>query len=207
MRIGKLAKADNGLTLIEVLVTIVILGIITAALGRAVISYVKYSNATSDRLAQSHDAQVSAAYFAQDVASFGMRDYTANGTPMVSSIQVNAAYNAGGKTCGTAATPVALVRFLSDDWDSASSPPVLGTDVVAYYLSGTALRRMKCVRSTTAASDVIVAHYVDPATLSLTCVNGCGAADVPQVTLAFTVIKPAVAAYPVTLNGQRRQTA
>ena len=80
--------------------------------------------------------------------------------------------------------------------------------MVAYYLNGTELHRLKCVRSATAASDVVVAHYVDPASPpTVTCVNGCGAADVPQVTLTFTVTRPAVAAYQVTLNGQRRQTA
>jgi prepilin-type N-terminal cleavage/methylation domain-containing protein len=213
------ARRDAGFTLIELLVTVAILGVITAPLSNVVIGVIQNAGATSDRLALSHDAQISAAYFGQDVAGAGMRNYAgtpdANGNlPTLASIQLNAAYNAGGKTCGTPATPAAVVRFLSDVWDSSASPPSLGTDIVAYYLSGTELHRMKCLNSAAATSDVVIAHYVDPASVDpastpVVCAgpSTCGGAAVPaQVTLSFTVTKPSADAYPITLTGQRRQT-
>jgi len=204
----QLTRRDAGFTLIELLVTVVILGLIMLPLGNAIIGVLHNYNATSDRLALSHDAQISAAYFGRDVAAVGLHDYPANGAPLKASVQVNAQYNTGGQTCGTAATPAALVRFLSDDWDNSGPQPVLGTDVVAYYLAGTQLHRLRCTGSATPASDVILAHYVT-GTPKVTCVNPvvCDGASVPeQVNLTFTVSKSPTDSYQLTLTGQRRQT-
>src|SRR5205814_7377689 len=116
--------------------------------------------------------------------------------PFKSSIQLNAAYNAGGQTCGYPTTPVALVRFLSDDWDPATAQ--VSTDIVAYYLAGSELHRLRCTASGT--TNVILAHYLDPTTPAVSCSSQCDAAAVPQqVTLAFTVTKPATDPYPITL--------
>jgi prepilin-type N-terminal cleavage/methylation domain-containing protein len=204
---------DAGFTLIELLVAITILAVIAVPLGNAIIGYLRNSAATTDRLALSHDAQISAAYFARDVAAAGVRDYTVSGAPFVASIQLDAAYNASGRTCGTAATPVAKVRFLSDDWDTSTGTPVVRTAIVAYYLTTTGavreLHRMKCVASATPVADVIIAHFVDPSTLTVACTSptACDTAAVPQkVTLAFAVTTPSVGAYPISLTGQRRQT-
>jgi prepilin-type N-terminal cleavage/methylation domain-containing protein len=211
-----LTRRDDGFTLIELLLAIVISGIITLPIGNVLIGFFKNSDATSDRMALSHDAQISATYFAQDVAAVGMRDYSvaaaANGTRLfLPSIQLNALYNAGGKSCGTSATPTAIIRFLSDDWDTSVSPQTMSTDVVAYYMkaAGTVseLHRISCIGSTT--TDVTLAHYVAPATVSVTCASPttCDTASVPQqVTLSFSVTKPSVSAYPINLSGQRRQT-
>lgn len=206
------ARHDAGFTLIELLIAIVILGVITAPLSNVIIGVVKNTGATSDRLELSHDAQISAAYFGQDVAGTGRRDYAgtpdASGNlPALASIQLNAAYDAGGTTCGTASTPTAVVRFLSDVWDNSVTPASLGTDVVAYYLSGTELHRIKCLNSPVPASDAVLAHHVDPTTVAVACSSACAAATVPaRVTLSFSVAKPPAAAYPITLTGQRRQT-
>lgn len=203
---------DDGFTLVELLIAIVVLGVVVLGLGNVLIVAFRNTDATSARLALSHDAQISAAYFAQDFAATGRRDYSAatsagGSVAFLPSVQVNAAYDAGGTSCGTAATPTALVRLLSDDWDYSGASPTLRTDVVAYYLSGAELHRLKCVASSTPSSDVVLAHDVDTPTVAVTCSSACTATPVPQqMTLAFTVTTPSAAPYPITLNGQRRQS-
>jgi prepilin-type N-terminal cleavage/methylation domain-containing protein len=204
---------DEGFTLIELLIALAILGLIAFPLANAVIGYVRNSDATTDRMALSHDAQISAAYFARDVAGVGLRDLTAAPTaggsiPFKNSIQLNAAYDAGGLICGSATTPTARVRFLSDDWDSATSPATQSRRIVAYYLASTgtvgSLHRLLCAGG--AVTDVVIAHNVDPATLAVNCSSACESSTVPQtVTLAFSATLPTVGAYPITLAGQRRQ--
>jgi len=205
-------RGDAGFTLIELLIAIAVLGVIVLSLGNVLIAAFRNTDATSARMQLSHDAQISAAYFAQDFAATGRRDYSAAGVAsgtvaFLSSVQLNAAYNAGGVTCGTAATPTALLRLLSDDWDYSGASPVLHTDVVAFYLSGAELHRLKCVASSSPSSDVVLAHNVDTSTPAVTCSSSCTATPVPQqMTLAFTVTMPSADPYPVTLTGQRRQS-
>src|SRR5947209_1146463 len=99
---------DAGVTLIELMIAVVILAVITVPLGNVVIGFLKNTDATSDRLVLSHEAQVSTAYFAFDVSSVGLRDYSGGGVgnaiPFQPSIQLGAAYNASPKTCGSSAT-------------------------------------------------------------------------------------------------------
>ena len=208
MLTGKPAR-DAGFTLIELLLVIVILGVIVLPLSDAVIGVLRNESATRNRMMLSHDAQISTTFFAQDVAAMGARDYSgqvANGTvPFVPSVELNAPYNNNGHVCGTSATPIALVRLLSDDWDATATPPAQHTDVVAYYLLGSDLHRLKCTASAT--TDFVVTHDVDPTTPAVTCSSTCTSATVPQtVTLAFTVTAPQATPYHVTLTGQRRQT-
>lgn len=203
---------DAGFTLIELLLVIVILGIIIVPLGNSVLGIIRNTDTTSQRLALSHDAQMSTAFFSQDVSDAGTHDYSVANAPSKASIQVNAAYNAG-PTCGAAGTPNAVVRFLSDDFDS-SSPPVQRVDTVAYVVEtvGTQrqLHRIRCVGSSTPVSDVVLAHNLAAgSTPTVTCAQptSCTGATVPQtVSLSFTVSAPLTGAYVVTLSGQRRQT-
>jgi prepilin-type N-terminal cleavage/methylation domain-containing protein len=205
-------RSDNGFTLIELLVAVVIIGIISIPLGNTMIGIIRNTDATQQRMALSHDAQISTAYFAQDVATLGTRDSTAPGSPMKPSVQLNVAYNAG-PTCGSAGTPAAVVRFLADDYDTSVSPPALRTAVVAYIVvtSGTErqLHRLKCLGSSTPASDVVLAHNLDSSGPSVSCDQPvvCDGTPVPnKVTLTFSVIASASTPYQIVLNGQRRQT-
>ncbi len=203
-------RSDAGFTLIELLVVVVILGVVAAPIANAVIVSIRNTDATSARLAVSHDAQQSSAFFAQDVAAVGLRDYSgqvANGqVPYSPSIQLGAARDSGGQVCGTAATPVSLVRLLSDDWDSSTPAATRRTAIVAYYLAGTELHRLRCLDSA-ALSDSVVAHNVDPATPVITCSSTCTAAAVPLwVKFTFTAVARNADPYPITLFGQRRQT-
>ncbi|MGW5745451.1 prepilin-type N-terminal cleavage/methylation domain-containing protein [Amycolatopsis sp. NPDC003861] len=203
-------RSDAGFTLIELLVVVVILGVVAAPIANAVIVSIRNTDATSARLAVSHDAQQSSAFFAQDVAAVGLRDYSgqvANGqVPYSPSVQLGAAYDSGGQVCGTAATPVSLVRLLSDDWDTGTPTATRRTAIVAYYLAGTELHRLRCLDSAP-SSDSVVAHNVVPGTPAITCSSPCTAAAVPLwVKFTFTAVAPRADPYPITLFGQRRQT-
>jgi prepilin-type N-terminal cleavage/methylation domain-containing protein len=210
-------RSDSGFTVVELLVTMVILVVITVPLANVVISALRNTDSSSDRLSLSHDAQIAAAYFARDVSTVGVRDYStapSSGATVAfkPSVQLSAEYDAGGRTCGTATTPTAILRLLADAWEQTTSPPTAQVDVVAYYLKGNGdvseLHRIKCIGpSTTPESDVVLAHNVDPSTISVTCSSTCETADVPEeIRLTFTVKKPSTEPYVIALNGQRRQS-
>jgi prepilin-type N-terminal cleavage/methylation domain-containing protein len=209
---------DAGFTLIELLVAIVILGIITVPLSNVVIAYLRNTDATTARLIESHDAQISSAYWAQDVASIGTRETT---TPFgfIQSVETGVAYNSGLYPCGAAGTPSAIVRLA---WDDSNGPAVDPTLVrVAYVVqtvSGqTELHRLRCEGSAatklifTVVSDVTLAHDLDPSTPpALGCSTTCTASPaVPKsitLTLAIKDPKNLGGAYVVRLTGQRRQS-
>ncbi|MGW6199556.1 PulJ/GspJ family protein [Kribbella sp. NPDC055110] len=206
-------RTDEGFTLVELLVAVAILAIVTVPLANVVIGAFRNTTDTSDRLELSHDAQISSSYFARDVAEVGLRDWAAvnaNSVPFKRSVQLNAAYNAGGFTCGTAATPTAVVRLLSDAWDPDKSMTDAATNVVAYYLRPlgdvSELHRVKCLGPATTGTDIVLAHNVKPGSISVTCSSPCDAADVPdEISLTFRVTGASVGDYPITLTGQRRQ--
>lgn len=205
------ARRDAGFTLIELLIVVVIVAVVAVPLGDALVLYFRNTDATSAQMALSTDVQIGAAYVARDVAGVGMRDLTSTGAggtvPFKSSIQLNAAFDAGGQVCGTSATPTAQVRLLADDWDTSTTPATRGTRVVAYYLDGSDLHRLLCAGGAT--TDIVVTHDVDPSTFGVTCdgsPTACPGTPPPQtVTLAFSVTLPGADPYPITLTGHRRQ--
>ncbi|TDO35714.1 prepilin-type N-terminal cleavage/methylation domain-containing protein [Kribbella sp. VKM Ac-2527] len=201
----QLKRSEAGFTLVELLVAVVILGVITIPLSGVVVSALKHTGTSEDRLALSHDAQLSSSYFARDVAALGVRDYDAapsESVPFKASVQLDAVQDAGGVTCGPA--PEAAIRLLSDRWDGSSIPAVHETDVVAYYVEGSELHRLKCAGTTT---DVVIAHNVKPGSLTVACSSTCTSDDPPQrITISFLTSKPSVGDYPITLIGQRRQS-
>jgi prepilin-type N-terminal cleavage/methylation domain-containing protein len=208
---------DAGFTLTELLVAIIILGVVTASLAAALIGWMRNSDDTYDRLVLSHDAQLSAAYFARDVASFGVRDHDAANMPFKQSIAEKVPV-----TCGSTTISTALVLFRSDRWlfadgDDADTEPewTSAEDVVAYYLESetettTRLHRLRC--SGTSVDDVVVVHNVrtkdefGTKLTSLSCSPTCAAAAPDEVTLTLIVTRPSGDDYKITLTGQRRQT-
>lgn len=217
-------RRDDGFTLIETLMAIAILGVIAFPLGNAVISYLRNTDSTTARLGESHDAQIAAAYLAQDVASVGVRDWTPghydptiDSFPLTQSIETAVAYNGGLYPCGAAGTPNALVRLAHDDFsngiNTTTPPPVISVAYVVETVgSETQLHRISCVDSSAPASDLVLAHYLDPANLpTVSCSSSCGGSgsSVPQlVSISLTIKSPANngTAYSITLSGQRRQT-
>jgi prepilin-type N-terminal cleavage/methylation domain-containing protein len=210
----RLSRDDRGVTLIEVLLAIVILGIIIVPLSNALIAFSRNTDDTSRRLSESHDVQIMAAYFAQDVQSVGVRDWTADGYPLKQSIATNIAYDGVPYPCGATGTPAAVVRLAWDDPTTVSGTP--DTVRVSYVVENVGaerqLHRIRCVGLSTApTSDIVLAHNLDTidAPSCLPTVACTSAPAVPQtVKLTLTVRNPgdSGSALPVTLTGQRRQT-
>lgn len=209
----QLRRAEQGFTLIEVLITIALMGIVSLALSDLVINALRQMSATSDRLDMSQDAQLGSTYFSRDVAAVGLRDYGAVGAdgllPFKPSVELDAGWGLGGVACGP--LPDAVVRLLSDNWDTTVTPAVRRTAVVAYYVKVadgvSELRRAQCLGpSTTPTSDVRIASNVKAGSLSVTCSTACPATVLPEdITLRFLLTKPSTGDYEVVLSGLRRQ--
>jgi Tfp pilus assembly protein PilE len=158
--IRRLSRRDDaGATLIEVLVAVVVLGVIAVPLGNAVIAVLHNTDRTSGRLTESHDAQLTAAYWGQDVASVGTRDRTDPYNPVLKpSIERDVAATAGTYPCGTASSPTAIVRFASDDASAAGTTVVVVAYGAVRFGTRYTLHRLRCAGSTTPSSDLILAH-------------------------------------------------
>lgn len=210
-RAGRRDAGERGVTLVEVLVAITILVIIMVPLGNAMISFYRNSDETNGRLSESHDAQIAAAYFTQDVQSLGRRDYGVTGFGLQQSIEVSVASDGGLFPCAPG-SPEAVVRFL---WDDTTAGVVRVSYVVQTVGTERQLHRITCIGSSAVSSDLVLAHNLDPSATvgppacATSCVGGGGAPAVPQwVKLALTLKSPATtgAGLNVTLVGQRRQT-
>jgi prepilin-type N-terminal cleavage/methylation domain-containing protein len=157
-RVGGCA-GDRGLTLIELLITITILGIIAVPLSAALITYFQHTDDTTSRLGLSHDAQIASSYFTQDVQSMGTHNWGATDFPLARSV-----YTDGAKpyACGPA-TPVALLRMSWDNPSAAHGGPVWQ---VVYYLKPvdgglSELHRVVCTGSPASQGpDLVLAHNV-----------------------------------------------
>jgi prepilin-type N-terminal cleavage/methylation domain-containing protein len=207
----RLKRGAEGFTLVELLIAIVILGVITVPLGNVVFGYFRNTDATTARLIESHDAQISSAYWAQDVASIGTRSTTAP-YPLNQSVWTGAS---SLYACPAAGTP--LVTLVRDELTPAGATTLVQVVYATQTVSGhTELHRVRCEGSAANLSDTTLAHDLDPLTPpTVTCSGTSGAncaaagSGVPQfVTLGLTIkdSKNLGAAYVITLTGQRRQS-
>jgi prepilin-type N-terminal cleavage/methylation domain-containing protein len=210
-----LKRSEAGFTLIELLITVTILSVISLPLGNLMIGFLHNSKDTTGRLAESHDAQISAAYFAQDVASLGARDWTDTTTPYayLQSVELAAPATGGLYPCGTAGTPNAVIRLAWDDYPSgaAAAPVQTRAAYVVETVGGQQqLHRITCSGSATPVTDVTLAH--DLVSASASCATSCtgsGSSLPRRITLNLTVADSASSpgtSYPIALTGERRQS-
>lgn len=203
-------RSEAGFTLIEMLVAIVIMGVISVPLGNVMISYLRNTATTGARIGESRDAQISSAYWAQDVSSIGVRggyDSAAKTFPLLQS--VNTSY--------PCTLPVGSATLVILAWDQTDAAGAVTPVRVAYVTraGGTELFRQQCTGSTPDAGAVL-AHELDPATPpALVCAGsggssctGSGSAVPARISLTFRVKDSSNQGQPYTvvLTGQRRQS-
>jgi prepilin-type N-terminal cleavage/methylation domain-containing protein len=210
-----MTRKDDGFTLIELLVAIVIMGVISLPLSAVVVDYLRNTTSTAARLTESHDAQISAAYWAQDVASIGTRGSAAPTAALLQSVDDQ---NSGGwpYPCAQAGT-TPVIRFVWTEFDSSGSSTQVRVAYVTATVSGQQqLLRLHCSGgSSTPDSSAVMAHVLSSAGApacstggSAVPCTGAGSSVPTTISLALTIKDPqnSGAAYNVTLTGQRRQT-
>jgi prepilin-type N-terminal cleavage/methylation domain-containing protein len=140
---------DEGFTLIELLVVIIIIPIVVSGISIAIITSLKDDTAVPTRLADSHDAQITSAYFVRDVQSATeLWAPTGLSTPL----------------CGTGN------QLLGLEWNLAVGTPTYVSYVTKLLGTSPALVRNVCSGTTVSASTV--AHdlaSLTAAVVSLTC--------------------------------------
>jgi prepilin-type N-terminal cleavage/methylation domain-containing protein len=208
------ARNDDGFTLMEVVMSVAILGIITVVLTGVVLQYLNVSRSTQTRLSESTDQQFVSAYWQQDVSSLGRRGFDAanpaDPVPTKPSVWLDAAAPDG---CGNSVPGDVVVSFAWNEYVVGATIPDDGWDAtsqeVAYVAdeSGSqwSLVRVRCDAG--AVDQHIVAHnLVEKPQAS--CVPSCGPALPRTVSIKLKVQDlsgSTSTGYTTTLTADRRQ--
>jgi len=206
--------AEDGFTLVELVVTVAIVAMIVVPLTGVVLSYLRNTVDAEARLTESHDVQFAAAYWQRDVASIGVRSSTYDAAnhsfPLVQSV--------GLAPCGLPTGASAVVTLAWSEYTSMTStdPPTTVKVTYATRPAGAIYELLRVrggsqpstveLANSLAAVPAVTCHQADATT---TPCSGAGA-DVPAlVKLPLSVHDSSghnLSTYTATLSGERRQT-
>ena len=192
---------DDGFTLVELLISVTILGVVLSAVSGVTLVAIKTAGTSDIRLAESTDLMRATTYFSGDVQS------------------AKSVATATIPKCGTDLKVV--VEFVGQDFADDTTPavpavtPTVTTTVVSYVNrtvtepTGTTsreLHRLACTAPTatpayplTPVTDVTVVRRLSATAPTLTCLPACS--TFTQVNL---LVREASGAFVYTLTGRRR---
>lgn len=220
-QLGRRARPDDGFTLIELVISVAIMGVVAAALTGIVIQHLMVTSSAQTRLNESSDLQFVSTYWQRDVSSIGIRSFAAaSADPAPSTKSV---WTASFQGCGDTITGgQAVVSFAWNRYSGGSLPAnawAASTERVTYVAvpaTGVAgnflIKRVWCgtgsVPTTTMARNVT--------SWSVLCDGGgCGSSLPRVVTMKLTVQDKSDAknaavnltGTEVTFTGERRQAS
>lgn len=184
---------EAGLTLVELLVSVVILGFLGTALATALFVGIRTTTQNQTSLDQSNSEQILANYLVKDVAAAcspsiaGGPTCTRNPNPSITA----------GTACGTA------VEFAMDILTSATGTSADTT--VGYALQSNQLRRVSCpFGGSSATSSVVIARTITSITPSAPTTGPCANQFKVDVTAAGSTTGVTFGPYPYVLCAHRR---
>ncbi|WGY04811.1 prepilin-type N-terminal cleavage/methylation domain-containing protein [Nocardioides sp. QY071] len=222
-------RADQGFTLIELVITVAIVGTIMVALTGVVLEYLKTETATAARYTESNSVQLAAAYWQRDVSSTGLRSATFDATDKTFKLQKSVDYPYTGSLTGAGCTipGTGVIALVWGQYESGSSndivvrntpTPIAVTYSVQDRGSGADRRydlvRTRCTKSSGGwvvdSSQVITRNLTTASRPVVACSTTCDAASPPS-TISMTIESSDPdnndgSIYKVTLTGERRQT-
>lgn len=204
--LSRRGRGDDGFTLIELVVTIAIVGVVVVSAAGILIQYLKVSGTTQTRLSESTDEQFVSAYWQQDVSSLGSHGFTPNAgagnqLPVQQSVWTTGPAPSGVPSgCTTGLPGSVVIGFTWNDYPGTTDPNSTWTPTVnaAVYVAQQVgvqwqLTRVRCTGVSSVRS-VVVAHRLTAAPPTPTCLNATGG------SLACTSTSPLPSTVAITLN-------
>jgi large repetitive protein len=192
-------RTESGLTLIELVISIVLLSLLAGALSTVFVTSLNLSKTDKGRVAQSDDAQLISAYLVRDAqAAGGTNPSTA---ALDATLGVSKTDDAG---CG--GTTGLKLRFKwYDRFVDATGAQQKTAHVANYYLVGSQLQRTTCVGGALPSVPTVLANSV--ASVSAACDPACDAANPLPDTVSLTMTatpNPPAPGYQYTVSASLR---
>lgn len=189
------SRPDDGFTLIELIISIGLLGVVFSVLSMVMIGAFSANKETEVRLDETRDEQFVAAYFANDVAG---------ATEMVSAVPA--------ASCGMGP---AFLEFRGSSFDASSLPNPTQTAVSYVFATTGTITRYACEEPASSpigypwspAKTTVVARNLAAAPPAVVCSTGATVAPCSTATTTLNVtFARRSGGHPFVLSGTRRTT-
>jgi prepilin-type N-terminal cleavage/methylation domain-containing protein len=182
----RLARADSGYTLIELIISMTLLALITGALVAAFITTNDANANTSERIHESNDAQLTAGFWTADAQAAGGVDPTLGARD--TALGVLASDDDGGCTVSGG------TKVIGFKWKEWSSRDAAGNDSFTtrvanyvYVASSNELQRRTCANNASTGSITLATRVASAPTISCAPSTGCPSTGPPGLPSTVTI--------------------